>query len=323
VIGSAISAHLSWRWLFKIQLIYYSIMFPFFVIVLKEVRVSAIHRTTARKLRSNGINARTRDELESKPSSSASGVWRSIRRPVFMLCTEPVVLVSTIWSAFMLGLTYLFTQSVEQVFVGLYGWNAVQAGYVQAAIVIGEVLGVFGVFANNHLYFASARRNPECSAPIPEVRLYTAIPGGLIVTSGIFIYAWTSYAQLPWIAPAIGLAMSGCGAVVVCNSLADYMIDSYQLYAASAMGAMALGENLSIAFLPLAAQSMYNNLGFHWASSLLAFLSLALTSISVLVIMNGKRLRQRSPFIMEAYIHLQAIDTFASSRTSTKPVEEV
>ena len=196
-----------------------------------------------------------------------------------MLCTEPMVTVAAIWSSFMMGTIYLFTQSVEQVFVSLYNWTPIQAGYVQIAIVIGEIFGLIGVAINNYLYFASKRTNKEQPGqPLPEARLYTAVPGGIFVTLGMLLYGWTSFSHLPWIAPCFGLALAGAGAVWVVNSLVDYMVDSYTFYAASAMGAMGLGEFLSIAFLPLAAQSMYTNLGFHWASSLLAFISLGLTS---------------------------------------------
>ncbi|RJE16363.1 multidrug transporter, partial [Aspergillus sclerotialis] len=68
-----------------------------------------------------------------------------------MLFTEPVLFVFTVWSAFMLGTVYVFTQSVEQVFSGLYGWTASQAGYVQAAVVIGECVGWTGVLINAKL----------------------------------------------------------------------------------------------------------------------------------------------------------------------------
>jgi hypothetical protein len=55
-----------------------------------------------------------------------------------LFCTEPVLFVSTLWSAFTVGTLFLFTQSVEQVFMDLYGWSVEQAGFVQCAIVIAE-----------------------------------------------------------------------------------------------------------------------------------------------------------------------------------------
>lgn len=120
------------------------------------------------------------------------------------------------------------------------------------------------------------------------------------MTGGMFIYAWTSYPDIPWIAPAIGLAMVGFGINIVCASIAQYLMDAYSKYAGSAIAAVAFGENVFSAFLPLAASSMYTNLGYQWASSLLAFLSFALACAPMVLLWKGPEIRARSPFIQEA-----------------------
>jgi hypothetical protein len=103
-------------------------------------------------------------------------------------------------------------------------------------------------------------------------------------------------------APTVGLAMVGFGTTAVVVSIADYLIDAYSKYATSALGAVGLVENASIAFLPLAATAMYTDLGFQWASSLLAFVSLALVATPFAVLKWGKEIRSRSPFMKEAII---------------------
>ncbi|KAF4944497.1 hypothetical protein FSARC_14660 [Fusarium sarcochroum] len=240
--------------------------------------------------------------METKSISQA--LWASVQRPLHLLCTETVVFIATLWATFSLGVVYIFTQSVEQVFSGLYGWNALQGGYVQAAIVIGELLGFVLCLGTNFLYYASASRNPEePGKPIPEARLYAAVIGGFIgVAGGMFIYAWTSFPYIHWIAPSVGLCMVGMGTTAVVVSNINYLIDAYSKYAGSALGAVTLGENLGIAFLPLAASSMYTNLGFQWASSLLGFISLALAATPIAMFIWGKDIRARSPFMKSAII---------------------
>jgi len=301
VIGAAIFHYLSWRWTFYMQIIYYSIMFPFIAIILQETRAEAILRSKARGMRKQGIPAYTKAELN--PISLTSYVLKSAQRPLVMLCTEFVVTISTIWSAFLFGNIYLFTQSSEQVFISLYGWTVTQTGYLLAAVVVGEVVGIVGPIANDYFYFRSAKNNPENPGqPLPESRLYTATVGGLLgVTGGMFVYAWTSYSSLSWVGPAVGLAMVGFGATLVVNAIANYVVDAYSNYAASAVAAIAFGENIFIAFLPFAAGPMYTRLGFQWASTLLAFVSLILSVFPFVVIRYGKRIRQMSPF-MEASV---------------------
>lgn len=125
-----------------------------------------------------------------------------------------------------------------------------------------------------------------------------AVVGGVLgISGGMFTYAWTSYPTIPWIAPAISLAMVGTGSVLVVTGVTDYVVDGYSHYAGSAMGAVATGENIFSAFLPLATFSMYENLGFNWASTLLAFVSLVLSLVPTLMFFWGKEIRARSTFM--------------------------
>ena len=269
--------------------------------MIRETRGAVILKSRAKRIRAaTGKRAYTYEELHGPPLMTV--LRSSVTRPLVMLSTEFVVFSFTLWSAFSVGLVYTFTQSVVQVFQGLYDWPIYSTGYVQGAVVVGELLGWLAAAYNTKLYFASASRNQEIpGVPIPEARLYMAIPAAFVgMTGGMFVYAWTSYPSLPWIAPAIGLAMVGFGTEVVIIAIADYITDAYSKYAGSAVAAVACGENIFAGFLPLAAQSMYSNLGYQWASSLLAFLSLGLACAPVVLLIWGRAIRERSPFIKRA-----------------------
>ncbi|KAH6638520.1 major facilitator superfamily domain-containing protein [Truncatella angustata] len=296
-IGAVILQHLPWRWTGYIELIWTVALFPLFIFAMPESRGSVILGRRARKLRQEGKNAFTREELHHIPVLDI--VMNSVRRPIYMLCTEPALIVATVWSAFSFGVIYLFTQSVELVFTSLYGWDAVQAGYVQTALVLGEFLGWIFCSVTDPWYYSSARRNTESpGTPIPEARLYAAVLGGFIgVSGGMFIYAWTSYSWIPWEAPAVGLVMVGAGSTAVVTGIAHYIVDAYSMYAGSAIGAVVLGENMFIAFLPLAAQSMYTTLGFQIASTVLAIVSAILTSTPIALLIWGQQIRSRSRFM--------------------------
>ncbi|TKA69079.1 hypothetical protein B0A55_08140 [Friedmanniomyces simplex] len=290
----------NWRWIFYIQLIMYGALAPLFFLLLKETRGNVILRRRAKQLRkSTGKSVYTAAELNQAPLYTR--LLKSTTRPAYLLFTEPVLLASTLWSAFSFGTVFLFTQSTAQVFTSLYGWEEYSIGYVQGAVVIGEIIGWFPTLYSSHLYLKSASRNTEVPGrPIPEARLYLSVFGSFVgITGGMFVYAWTSYPSLPWIAPTIGLGMVGFGIQVVVTAVADYITDIYAAsgYAGSAVSAVAAGENVVAAFLPLAAQSMYINLGFQWASTLLGLLALLLSFAPVVFILFGRQFRARSPFM--------------------------
>lgn len=63
-------------------------------------------------------------------------------------------------------------------------------------------------------------------------------------------------------APVIGLTMVGFGTTSVVISTANYLIDVYSKYAASALGAVGLVENIAIAFSLLPRQRCTQVLDF-------------------------------------------------------------
>jgi MFS family permease len=229
-------------------------------------------------------------------------VRETLIRPTRMLCTEGVVLAFGLWSAFCIGIAFMFTQSIVQVYSALYNWTFFGTGLVQSAIVIGELIGLFATLYQDRLYFRSAKHNTENPGqPVPEARLYLSIPASFVgLMGGLFFFAWTSYATIPWIVPSIALSFVGFGMFCSTAALTTYVVDAYAKYAASAIAGIAFLENVMAAFLPLATQSMYRTLGFQWASSLLAFVALLLSFIPLVLIRHGRSVRARSPFMSQA-----------------------
>lgn len=82
-------------------------------------------------------------------------------------------------------------------------------------------------------------------------------------------------------------------------ALLNYLVDAYDVFAASATAAAACSRSLFGAVLPFAARPMYERLGVSWACTLLGFLSLALCVIPFAFLKYGGWLRERSKFCQE------------------------
>lgn len=303
VLGSVTLKYTSWRWIFLSEIIFYSSMLPILFLALPEVRSDVILKSHAQRIRSR-TGKPVYAKMEKSHTSLSAILAETLIRPARMLITEPVVLCFGLWSAFCIGTAFMFTQSIVQVYGGLYNWSYYPTGIVQIAVVIGEAIGLLASIYQDDLYFRSAAKNRETPGrPIPEARLYLSIPGSFIgLTGGLFWYAWTSNPStpLPWIIPTIGLGFVGFGMFTIVSAVTGYILDSYAKYAGSAVAGVAFLENVFAAFLPLATQSMYRDLGFSWASSLLGFLALGLSFIPLVLQAKGKAIRARSKFIAEA-----------------------
>lgn len=79
----------------------------------------------------------------------------------------------------------------------------------------------------------------------------------------------TRLADTPHAYPSLGF-------FPVLYGIMSWTVDSYQEYSASALGAAVFIRNIVGAAFPLIGRPMYNNLGRHWASSLIAFLGVPL-----------------------------------------------
>lgn len=114
------------------------------------------------------------------------------------------------------------------------------------------------------------------------------------------MYGWSSRPDVHWIAPTIGVCIVGVGIYSIYMGVVNYLTDSYEKYAASALSAASLGRNTFGALLPLASYSLFNNLGFGWAGSLLGFIGAALSVVPIVLVLKGREIRARSPFMMDA-----------------------
>jgi hypothetical protein len=72
-----------------------------------------------------------------------------------------------------------------------------------------------------------------------------------------------------------------------------YLIDTFTVYAASALAANAVMRSIAGAVLPLAGLPMYDKLGMGWGNSLLGFIAAALIPAPWLFIKYGEHLRKK------------------------------
>lgn len=297
--GSLGTGSLSWRWIFWIQLILYASAGPFLALLIPETRNSIVR---ARLLSSRRPEPQ-KGRLPSDLSKTARDIAQISAKAVIMLFTSPVLASFTLLSSFAFGLVFSATDSIPLVFSTVYGFNPSETGVVQVALAIGELLGLVIALIQNRFYSRSAASDqgtdPMAAAGLSIPVAEAILPASVIsipvfLAGGLFVYGFTALFSAPWVAPAIGLAMQGVSIQVVVAAVSIYITDFYPLNAASAIAAVAAGENIMAAFLPLGIKPMYLRLGFGWASGLLGFLALALTTAPLVLAWKGKSIREKS-----------------------------
>ncbi|KAF5502372.1 Efflux pump rdc3 [Colletotrichum aenigma] len=290
IIGGYITEVAGWRWMFWAISIVIAVVSIFMFLVLKETYPPVLLERKAARLRKETGNPNFRSSLA--PDYTPSELFRrSIIRPPKLLFTCPMITVVCTYVATLYGTLYLLYATYSFVFTEVYNFSTVADGLVFLPGGIGTLLGAYyiGTLSDRTI----RKRVAEGKTPTPEDRLafIITVPGGLTFPAGLFIYGWCVEYRVHWIVPQIGTAITGFGSILIFTGIQTYLIDTFERYAASAVGANAVLRCLSGAFLPLSGLSMYHRLGWGWGNSLLAFLALALTPIPWILAVHGAKIR--------------------------------
>ncbi|KAF5355343.1 hypothetical protein D9758_006075 [Tetrapyrgos nigripes] len=295
------NSNLQWRWIQWIQMIICAIYLVLVPLIIRETRSSIILRRLAKRIRKETGDNRYRARIEEEHVSLLKLMHVACTRPIHLLVTEPVVASFSLWIGFAWGVLYCMIESISAIFRDIYGFNAGQTGSVYATMLKN---------------FASRG---------PEARLYFACIAGIGIPSGMFIYAWTSFPSVPWIAPAIGITVFVWAAFTVYLAVFTYLADCYGPFASSALAGQSLCRNLSATAFPLFTQQMFNTLSYKWANTMFGCISLMMMPIpfdrlhrfsfsmgrkSVVAVDFREWLWNRSVNLNSVYGHIDTATTF-------------
>ncbi|ORY60831.1 MFS transporter [Pseudomassariella vexata] len=231
-------------------------------------------------------------ELASMEMTGKDIVQMTLVRPFTLLFAEPIVLALDLYIALTYGLLYIWFESFPVVFMGIYGFNLGLEGLAFLGILIGVFVTLPPFIWYQHKYVEPKfNENGEIK---PEYRLPPSFVGAFAIPICLFCFGWTSRSEIHWIVPIIGTVFFSVGAFCLFNSVMNYLSDAYPGHIASVLAGNDLLRSAVGAGFPLFASSMYEKLGVDWASSTLAFISVAFIPIPFVLYKYGEWLRHKS-----------------------------
>ncbi|KAK7569587.1 major facilitator superfamily domain-containing protein [Phyllosticta citricarpa] len=300
LVGGFINQYSNFRWTFYVMLIWIGVQLCLITLFVPETYHPALLRRKARKLRQETGNDAWIAPIEQMDKSIPKTVLWSCIRPFQLLIFEPMCLSLDILSAILLGILYLFFGAFPLVFGNNHGFSLSQVGLAFLGLFVGMFLGIMSdpLWRRNYARLVRQREEQggEPGGSEPEHRLPPTIYGAIVVPVALFGFAWTTYSSVHWIVPIIFSTFFGIGVIWVYSGVFTFLVDCYPLYAASALAANSFARSSFAAAFPLFGVQMYNNLGYQWATSVLAFLALAMAPFPYFFYRYGKRLRGNSRF---------------------------
>lgn len=262
--------------------------------VMRETYEPTLLERKAARLQNKTGNSHLRPGTANADITPNQLLIRAIVRPTKMLFLSPIVLLLSVYCAFMFGLVYLLFTTFPGVFGETYGFGTGVSGLVYLGLGAGMILsiGLFGKLSDKLLL----HQPRGGTVARPELRLILMMWSCPLVPVGFFWYGWSAEYRTHWIVPIFGTSFIGLSAFMLLMPAQLYLVDAFGTEAAaSALAANTVLRSLFGALLPLAGPPLYSALGLGWGNSLLAFIALAFVPIPWLFFKYGEYLRNQFP----------------------------
>lgn len=302
-IAGAITETLGWRQILWMAVILSSTCELVFLTCFRETyKVTILNKRVAKLKKETGNTAlRTIFDIES-PEANEKGskkLWDSILRPFVVFLDSGVLQVMSIFAAVDFTYFYIMSTTLPDILGGIYDLSPALTGSAFAFFSVGSVISV--VLLNSSLdriyvYLRTKNHATNNGKGQPEYRLPLSILGAFAVTPIVALYGWVAELRLPLPVFLTVLALLGATMMQAFLPLMAYVVDAFQLYSASAMTALIVTRCLMGTFLPLGVEPLVKDLGYGWGFTVLAFISLALAPLPVIIYRYGAKWRERSRY---------------------------
>ncbi|RVX66009.1 hypothetical protein B0A52_09936 [Exophiala mesophila] len=293
IVSSAlvVQPSLRWRWTEYFTGIIQLVVLFADIIILDESYPPRLLVYKARRLRHQSGNWALHAKFEEWDVSIKALAAKFLVRP-FQLLATPICALIALYASFCYGILYMQLGAIPIIFDEGRGWPQVVASLPFLCIFIGASIGaainVFNQFRYNRLIV-------ETGKPVlPEARLPPMAFGSFLFSGGLFLTGWTADPRYPWIAPCIGITLVGVGFFTIFQAALNYLVDTFQKYAASAVGANTFLRSCFAGAFPLVVGPLYHNVGIPWGTSIFGFFAMAMIPVPFFFMAYGEKIRMKS-----------------------------
>ncbi|KAI0179070.1 MFS general substrate transporter [Hypoxylon sp. FL1284] len=283
-----------WRWSFYVLLwLGGGTALPMFTI--PETFGPAILVTRARRIRKAKIPGYENVKAPVEEGDrSLIGIYKvALIRP-WIILFDTISFLCAIYMSVVYMLLYMLFTIYPIVFQGKRGWNAGVGELPLLGTTIGSFIGAAIVIFDSR---QKAKKMKEGTQLKPEDRLTLAIIGGILFPVTMFWFAWTAqYNSVHWVVPTIAGVFLATSLMLIFVGYLNYLVDSYLMYAASAIAVNTVCRSACGAAAPLFTNYMFEKLGVGGGGSLIGGVGALLAVIPFAFYKYGESIRVRSRF---------------------------
>ncbi|TVY44895.1 putative efflux pump [Lachnellula occidentalis] len=294
------SALVSWRWVEWITLIISGLILVIIVLFQPETFAPVLLKWKAQHLRKITGDERFVAPVEIRADTFWNRLLTAISRPFILTAREPIVLLFALYLTVVYIIMFTFLDGYTYIYGDTYGFSEGITGLAFLGIAIGIcgsslLVPLIHHWAKRDLKAAQEKFGPSAKLP-PEKRLWFAMFGAPAVPISMFWMAWTSYSSISYWSDLIASVFFGYGLLCIFISTYQYIIDTYEMYAASALVSITLIRYVAAGGMTVVGIPFYKNLGVHWTLTILGVISALMVPVPYAFYRWGPKIRSWSKY---------------------------
>ncbi|KAH8591536.1 putative efflux pump antibiotic resistance protein [Bisporella sp. PMI_857] len=288
IVGGLVAQHVEWSWLFWILSIFDAGVIAAGTFVIRETCAFVLLR---RKAAAEAHKAAGQELPNPTNKAVLIAIGKGLLRPVELLIYRPVILFISFNIAINFGTYFLLLSTFATLWIEKYHESKSISSLNYIAIALGATVAAQG---GGHLMDFLWRRQkaqyPDKEA-VPEFRVPYMVPCAALLPATLFWYGWTVENHVHWFVVDLSVAFFALSSFMLNQGMSAYMLDEFT-HTASANAAVRLLSQLLGFCFPLFAPQMYEELGYGWGNSLLAFIFIVVGIPQIIILwFFGARIR--------------------------------
>ncbi|KAL6917123.1 hypothetical protein ACHAPO_006064 [Fusarium lateritium] len=299
MIGAVMGAYIgpsnavSWRWTEWTMLIASGLVLVLVLLLMPETYGPLLLQWKAKHYRRITGDDRFKCEHEIADSSLFSRLKVSMTRP-FLMLTEPIIIAMTLYLSVLYIVLFTFLVGWPYIFEQTYGISQGLSNIIFIAMFLGTQINFLFVPI---VYRKTLRATQKGGHFKPETRLWYGMLGASpAIPISLFWLGWTNYANISIWSAIFAVVFFGYGVtgIFICTYM--YIIDSYEIYSASALTFVALTRYIVAGGMTVVGIPFYENMGTHYTLTIMACLAVVLATIPYVLYFYGHNIRAKSKY---------------------------
>ncbi|KAJ5336566.1 uncharacterized protein N7506_004588 [Penicillium brevicompactum] len=302
---------LEWQWTAWIILITSGAIFVLVLLFQPETYSPLLLKWKGKHLRQKTGDPRYRSSMDMDKVSLFNRIGGAMKRQFLITFHEPIILLISLYMTVLYIVLFTFFDGYTNIFTDVHGLSQGLTNIVWVAMYVGIALAgllVLPIYRYTKRDFTAAAQQKNGADPAlnpraldnvhtqPEIRLWFAMCGAPLIPISLFWMGWTDFASVSIWSPIVASSFFGFGCICIFISSYMYIIDSYDIYAASALGFMTVSRYFAAGGMTVVGIPFYKNMGVHWTLTILGCISAIMVPVPYVFYRYGPIIRKWSRY---------------------------